>query len=120
MEDSQYIKSIEDLNLYLASLLITGLAPLPKITDYFKQDQGGVYGSQWMQEHFTAKVWYNIHHHLHWDVPVLCNLIRENIKTLWKPFKSLVVDEIIAPFKEDGDTDSLLEVSPMIQVSINI
>ena len=40
---------VEDINLFLASLLTMGLAPEPSIEDYFKQDKRGIFGSLWMQ-----------------------------------------------------------------------
>ena len=44
-----------DMNLYLAGLLVIGLTPEPAFEDYFKKDPDGVFGSVWMQNHFSRK-----------------------------------------------------------------
>jgi len=43
----------EDINAYLASLLVMGLTSQPSYEDYFYQDPRGIFGSKWLQETFT-------------------------------------------------------------------
>ena len=54
-----------DLNLYLTALLVIGLAPQPSFNDYFKEDADGIFGSTWMQQHFTRHKWDFFHAHTH-------------------------------------------------------
>ena len=42
-----------NLNLYLAALLVIGLTPQSSFDNYFKEDADGIFGSTWMQQHFT-------------------------------------------------------------------
>ena len=47
--------SEDDMNLYLAELLVIGLIPEPSFENYFKKDSDGIFGSVWMQNHFLRE-----------------------------------------------------------------
>ena len=73
--------SLSDLNLYLAALLVIGLTPEPSFDDYFTQDSDGIFGSTWMQQHFTRHKWDEFHAHTHLDPNNLAQQLNINIKS---------------------------------------
>lgn len=90
---------ISTVNLFLASLLVTGLAPSPEIELYFKQDEYGIFGNKWMQEHFTKKKWHELNSHIHLDPIYICNTLCSNFQTIYSSQQHLVIDEMIMPFE---------------------
>ena len=88
----------KDINLFLASHLVMGLAPQPAIVDYFSQDKRGIFGSLWMQQHFTREKWSDIHSHLHYDPQQCIQILKINTQQLWNLDQVLVVNEMIVPF----------------------
>lgn len=91
--------SSSDVNLFLASILVTGLSTSPEIELYFKQDTDGIFGNQWMQEHFTAKKWHHFNSHLHFDPTYIVNQTKINFQAVYSPTQILIVDEMILPFQ---------------------
>lgn len=87
------------IDLFLASILVTGLSPSPEIEFYFKQDSTGIFGNKWMQDHFTAKKWHELNSHIHLDPLYLCDILRENYQKIYSPQQILVVDEMMMPFQ---------------------
>lgn len=90
--------SANDLNLYLAALLVIGLTPEPSFEDYFKQDSDGIFGSVWMQQHFTKHKWNLFHAHTHLDPDKLAKQLNINIKFCWNLHQVVVIDEMMIPF----------------------
>jgi hypothetical protein len=90
--------SLQDMNLYLASLLVTGLSPQPAIVDYFVRDPLGISGNLWMQEHFTEHSWCHLNAHTHIDVNGFISLLKQNAQKQWNLHQCLVVDEMMVPF----------------------
>jgi hypothetical protein len=90
--------SLQDLNLYLAGLLVTGLSPQPAIEDYFTRDPSGISGNLWMQQHFTEHIWCHFNAHTHIDGNGLISLLRDNAQKLWNLHQHVVVDEMMVPF----------------------
>ena len=90
--------SASDINLYLAALLVTGLSPQPAYEDYFKIDPEGIFGSVWMQQHFSLKKWNFIRTHTHIDPDELLKQININIKSCWNLHQVVVIDEMMVPF----------------------
>lgn len=90
--------TLQDVNLFLASILVIGLTPHPEVADYFLHDDRGIFGSKWMQQHFTAHKWHNVNSHLHFDAAWVNKTIQMNCSKLWKPHQVLVIDEILVPF----------------------
>jgi hypothetical protein len=90
--------SIEDINAYLASVLVMGMTPEPSVEDYFHQDSQGIFGSKWMQETFTVHKWHEMNAHIHWDTDVCCDLLRSNCQQAWDLRQVLIVDEMIRTF----------------------
>lgn len=91
--------NIKDINLFLASTLVMGLASQPTIDDYFYHDPQGIAGNLWMQQHFTKNKWYNIHTSVHIDHRTLLSQVRTNAQSVWSPFQRLVIDEMMVPFQ---------------------
>lgn len=89
---------MNDINLFLASLLTMGLAPEPSIEDYFKQDARGIFGSLWMQQRFTKQKWSFMHSHIHFDPTECINILRTNAQSSWNLRQVLVVDELMVTF----------------------
>jgi hypothetical protein len=89
---------IEDINLFLASQLVMGLTPQPSIVDYFTHDKRGIFGSSWMQQHFTQSKWSHMHSHIHFDSHYCIGQVRVNSQRLWNLDQILVVDEMMVPF----------------------
>lgn len=52
--------SINDVNLFLASILVMGLSPQPAIEDYFANDSQGIFGNLWIQQHFSRHSYNNL------------------------------------------------------------
>jgi len=67
--------------VYLSAILITGLTPEPAIEDYFKRDLNGIFGSTWMQQHLTCKIWHQFHVHTHFDPNEIMKQFNINIKS---------------------------------------
>lgn len=89
---------IEDINLFLASMLVMGLTPEPSIEDYFKQDEIGIFGSKWMQQQFTKHKWCFMHAHIHYDYQQCIDILKTNSQQAWNLQQVLVIDEMIEPF----------------------
>lgn len=90
---------IEDINLFLASTLVMGLAPQPTIEDYFVQDPTGIFGNLWMQQHFTKPTWSKLHSFIHIDHHSLIQQVRSNAQDIWMLHQRLVIDEMMIPFQ---------------------
>ena len=73
--------SLSDLNLYLAALLVIKLTPEPLFDDYFNRDTDGIFGSVWMQQHFTRHKWDEFHAHTHLNPDKLAEQLNKNIKS---------------------------------------
>ena len=73
--------SSTELNLYLAGLLVIELTPEPTFGDYFKQDTEGIFGSVWMQQHFSKHKWNFLHAHTHLAPDTLVKQLNENAKS---------------------------------------
>ena len=73
--------SSADINLFLASLLVVGLIPEPSFEDYFKQDSDGIFGSVWMQHHFSRYKFEFLHAHTHLNANELIEQLNINIKS---------------------------------------
>jgi hypothetical protein len=89
---------INDINLFLASELVMGLSPQPQIHDYFMQDRKGIFGSLWMQQHFTQVKWSQLHSHIHFEPRDLIQALRLNGQNLWSLGQVVIVDEMMVPF----------------------
>lgn len=87
--------TLEDINLYLSSILVMGLTSEPSIEDYFQQDSRGIFGSRWMQETFTKAKWSEMNMHIHYDTNVCMQQLRTNSQGAWNLQQILVVDEMI-------------------------
>lgn len=90
--------NVDDINLFLSSMLVMGLTPQPSIEDYFKQDQMGIFGSKWMQKRFTEHKWSYMHSHLHFEPKQCIDILHSNSQNAWNLNQVLVVDEMIVPF----------------------
>lgn len=90
--------NIKDLNLFLASLLTTGLAPASSLDDYFTYDADGILGNIWMQRHYTRSEWSSQHANIHFDPDNIQELLNKNNKKYWILFQRLVIDESMIPF----------------------
>lgn len=91
--------STEDLKLYLASILYTGLSPQSAVEDYFVNDPTHKRGSEWMKKHFTEKHWYAMRKNIHIS-KIYKNIVmqlRTNFQKYWNPYQYVVIDEIIIP-----------------------
>ncbi len=89
---------LDDINLYLASLLVMGLTPEPSIEDYFKHDERGIFGSLWMQQSFSRDKWKEMNQHIHFNPNLCMSQLRLNIKGPWNLGQVLVVDEMMRTF----------------------
>lgn len=98
MKENSSISSL-NLNLYLAALLVIGLTPEPSYDDYFKQDPDGIFGSIWMQQHFTRHQWDFFHAHTHLDPDELTKQLNINAKSCWNLHQVVVIDEMMIPFQ---------------------
>lgn len=92
------VTSVKDINLYLASLLVVGLTPHPEVANYFMQDERGIFGSTWMQNHCTRDKWHAVNAHIHFDPVWLTAKVRDNVAEMWNPYQEVVVDEMMVPF----------------------
>ena len=90
--------NINDINLLLASQLVMGLTPQPSIVDYFKHDDTGIFGSLWMQQHFTREKWKYLNSNIHFQPRVTIQMLRSNVQMLWNLDQILIVDEMMVPF----------------------
>ncbi|MGI0063074.1 MAG: hypothetical protein ACREBA_11550 [Nitrosotalea sp.] len=77
------LQTVEDVNLFLASVLVTGLSPQPEIADYFMEDTRGIFGSKWMQTHCTRDSWYSMNSHLHYDPMWANSTLVSNVQSAW-------------------------------------
>lgn len=94
----EYTVNIDTVNLYLASILVTGLSPQPTYRDYFAQDSSGIYGSLWMQKHFSRDIWFEYHQNIHIEPNQLIQMLNLNVKSCWNLHQHVVIDEMIVPF----------------------
>jgi hypothetical protein len=92
------ISTVDDVNLYLAALLVMGLTPQPQLSDYFMEDTQGIFGSQWMQQHCTRDKLSEVNARLHFDPGWMSDHLKSNMQALWAPHQAIVVDEMIIPF----------------------
>jgi hypothetical protein len=93
--------SYEDVSLFMAGILVTGLCPQPTYNHYFMDDPLGIYGNSWMKEHFTSNGWSEIHNKIHLSkiyVQIFQSL-RKQFQQAWSLHQIVVVDEMIIPFE---------------------
>lgn len=90
---------VEGLNLFLGSLLVTGLVPEPTVNHYFTDDLRGIFRNKWMGQQWTRDKWHRFHSNIHVKHQECIQLLRTNIQANWNPSQILVVDEMILPFE---------------------
>jgi hypothetical protein len=90
--------SLPDINLLLSSILVMGLNEQPQIADYFKNDEKGIFGCEWMKNRFTQHKWSFLHYHIHYEVHKVMGILRNNIQNLWTLNQVVITDEMIIPF----------------------
>ena len=73
--------SLSVLNLYLAALLVIKLTLKPSFDNYFNRDTDGIFGSVWMQQHFTRHKWDEFYAHTHLNPDKLTEQLNKNIKS---------------------------------------
>ncbi len=95
----RYQTTTDAIDLYLASTLVMGLNQMPTINHHFAHDRRGIFGNLWMQDHFPRDTWREIHTKIAVPEDDLMDLLRNNSRSVWRPFQKLVVDEMIIPFE---------------------
>lgn len=84
---------------YILIILVMGLAPLPAIYQYWKNDELGLYGNRLVQNTLSKKLFWLINSGFHGQVREVIQILNTTFKYHWNLFKHVVIDESIIAFK---------------------
>jgi hypothetical protein len=96
--ESDDIMDRDDINLLLASYLVLGLNSQPQIIDYFSNNDMGVFGCNWMKQHYTQVKWSYHNFRIRFSPDLLIYTLRRNSQKAWNLHQIIVTDEMIIPF----------------------
>ena len=90
-------------DLYIAALLIMGIAPMSTISHYWKQDSNGILGNNFIKnlskKGLTRDMFKFINAHIHINSKFLIHELNENFKQFYDPEQFVTIDECLSLFK---------------------
>ena len=83
------------------TVLIMCLIPRPRLKDYWRTKyDSDIYSCEWIMKNWTFEKFSRIDKRVRVNIPLFEKIINETIKSLWNPFKSVVVDETLMKFND--------------------